>query len=254
MERERENRAYAGVAAVVLAVMFAFTCRAATGSDFWVSGTDASVVTNNDCGFISGIHGQPVIIRSFHDASAPGIRANLTDRINSGDEIRVPADSRLEVTSGSNVVAVAGAGSRVKFLGSRNFGTSESREVSRIDMELITGELRVQVRMNESRPELALVTTGSGEFLIRRGDVDVITSISWQTSVLSGDAQVRLRRGGTTGAPFTLSEGNLLGVGGQAALTSEVRERIRTRVPFSFETKRAALPPQPSVAYELEAP
>lgn len=222
--------------------------------DFWISGSDASVVTNNDCGFIAAIGGRPTLLRSFQDANSPGVAASITDRVNSGDEVRVPEGSRLELVSGANVVLVFGEGSRVKFQGLRNFAAGDVREASRLDIELLAGEVRVQVRLNQARPESVLLSVDGNQFLMRRGDATFGRIIGWQATVLSGDVSGRVRRTSVLGAPFELPAGTLLGVGGQADISDSAKQRILARLPFSFETIRAALPPLPSLSYELEAP
>lgn len=238
---------------VVLLFLFV-TCSVVFCADFWVSGTDAAVVTSNDCGQISAVHGEPVVVRSFQEAGSPGIKAMLTDKIYSGDEIRVPDGGRLEVVSGSNLVVVFGGGSRVRFSGLRGFAVEGGGEASRLDLELIGGEMRVQARRNKTRPESVLIVTEGADVLVRGGDVCLRGGESWRGSVLSGEALVRMRRGVTIGAAFALAEGRGVGGSGQSDLAASVREDLVKRLPFSFELMRAALPPLPSLTYELEAP
>lgn len=237
------TRRSAPALAFALAVVAAFSSfssiEKARASDHWIAGSDASVATNNDCGFVSAVHGQPVVVRSFHAEDAPGVPVNATDRVYTGDEIRVPDGGRLEITSGANVVAVFGEDSRVKFLGLRTFALPAGPEMNRLDLELLHGEARIQVRLNEARPESVLANAGGADFLIMRGDFSVMRNIAWQGSVLSGVALARLRRGDSLGAPFPLENDSLLGIDGAKGLTDEAKDRVRQRLPFSFETKRA---------------
>lgn len=223
-------------------------------ADFWVSGTDASVVTSNDCGQISATHGLPVVVRSFQQAGSPGVKAMITDKVYSGDEVHVPDGSRLEIVSGSNVAMVFGEGSRVRFSGLRWLGASGKSGASRLDLELVAGEMRVQVRRNMTRPESVLVSAGEAQFLIKEGDVCLTNSSSWQGAVLAGEGMGRLRRGATIGAPFAIPEGTTVGEGGAGELAADSRSRFTALLPFSFELTRTALPPLPSLSYELEAP
>lgn len=239
----------------VLMCVFTAVCGTRVyGVDFWVRGTDASVVTNNDCGRVSAIHGQPVVVRSFQEEGSAGHAILATDRVYSGDELRIPDGGRLELTSGSNVVISFGSGSRVRFSGLRSFSAGVEREASRLDLELLSGELRVQVRQNQVRPESVLVSSGGGDFLIRRGDVCVLNSSVWRGWVLAGEAMARQRRGTSVGAPFVVHGGNGVGEGGALPLDKELGEQLRTRLPFSFDITRAALPPLPSLSYDEEAP
>ncbi|MCD8140068.1 MAG: hypothetical protein LUE17_09890 [Planctomycetaceae bacterium] len=145
----------------------------AAAAEYWVAATDVAVVTNNDCGAVSFIQGQPAIRRSFHAEDDPGLAANIADRVNSGDEIIVPFGSRLEMTSGSNVVLVFGAGCRVRLGGLRSFTDPEGKQVARLDLDLLEGEMRLQVRLHEDKPMAALITLDGAEVLVRRGDVEL---------------------------------------------------------------------------------
>ena len=222
--------------------------------DYWVSSDDAAVITNNDCGFISDVAGHPVIRRSFQDESQPGVPANVADRINSGDELVVPAGSRLEWTTGSNIIVTLGSGTRVRLDGLRSFGSAPDATAARLDVSVVTGAIRVQVRLNEERPDAFLASLSGADILVRRGDVEMFSDNAWRGAVLSGEASARVRRGGVTGVPFMLGEGQSVGAGGQEPLEEAQRSAIRGRLPFSFELVRAALPPLPPISSILEAP
>ncbi|MCD8351681.1 MAG: FecR family protein [Planctomycetaceae bacterium] len=226
----------------------------AGAAEYWVAATDVAVVTNNDCGAVSFIQGQPAIRRSFHAEDDPGLAANIADRVNSGDEIIVPFGSRLEMTSGTNIVLVFGAGTRVRMGGLRSFTDTEDNQVARLDLEVLEGEMRLQVRLHEDKPMAALIALDGAEVLVRRGDVELAMQGGYQVSVLSGTATARLRRGGVAGAPFVIGEGRLVGTRGDEPLAENELLAIRGRVPFSFETRSAALPPLPHMSTILEAP
>lgn len=226
----------------------------AVSADYWLSASDASVVTNNDCGAVSAVHGEPTIRRSFQTGDDLGAPASVADRINSGDEVIVPFGARLEMTSGANVVAVIGAGSRVRLGGLRGFADSDDREATRLDLEVLEGEMRVQVRLNEEKPMAALVQLNGAEVLVTRGDVEVAIQGGWRTAVLSGAASARLKRSGVAGAPFPIAANRLVGSMGDEPLAAAEADAIRVRIPFSFETRSAALPPLPHANTVLEAP
>lgn len=224
----------------------------AGGADFWASAGDPSIITNNDCGFVSAVAGAPRIRRSFMPAgeTAPIYAA---DRLHSGDELQAPASGRVEMISGDNIAVVAADGAHLKLDGLRNFAVGAAR-VSRLDLDLAGGGARVQVRLNSQNPEAVLITAGDAEVLVRRGDVEVRADGGWRISVLSGEASARIRRGATSGAPFTVAEGTTIGGDGEEKLGESGYAAIRERLPFSFEVLNAALPPLPPMSYILEAP
>ena len=223
-------------------------------ADLWVAATDPAIVTNNDCGQIAAISGRPMIRRSFHTGDAEGVAANIADRISSGDELVVPAGSRIEWITGVNTVAVLGSGGRVRFDGLRTFVNADGMETARLDVTVLAGEARVQVRLNESKPETVLAVLGGAEILVARGDVELFANGSWRGAVLAGQAAARNRRGAMPGAPFAINAGTIVDVSGESRLSTEETNAIKLRVPFSFESARAALPPIPAVSIEMEAP
>lgn len=224
----------------------------AVGGDFWTHPGDPEVLTNNDCGIITAVHGIPLLRRSFMSGSDAGLEVYIADRIQSGDELVVPEGGRLEWTSGSNMVVVLGPGTKIRLEGLRSFVTGESLPTTRLDMQLLEGELRVQVRLNTHAPEAVLVGLSGADVLVTRGDIGVRNGEVWRAVAIDGEGLARQRRGNTAGAPFAF----VGGVGGDGEdMPSDADLRvIRSRLPFSFEQIRAALPPLPALSGDLEAP
>lgn len=242
---------------LVSAIVCAFACimhARAAAADLWVAAADPAVVTNNDCGQIAALSGRPLIHRSFHTGEDEGTPAAIADRISSGDELIVPAGAGIEWTTGANTVAVLGSGGRVRFDGLRSFADGEGRETARLDVTVLSGELRVQLRLNEKRPEALFAALGGAEFLVTRGDVEFFADAGWRGAVLGGGASGRVRRGALPGAPFDVAEGRIVGADGESALAESETAAIKQRVPFSFESIRAALPPLPAMSAEMDAP
>lgn len=182
-----------------------------------------------------------------------GVAAFVAARLNAGDTVEVPTGGRLELFSGNNVAIVLGSGSKARFSGMRAFSVDGSHPVTRLDMRLLAGSARIQVRLNRQRPESVLIVMNGAETLVTRGDVEVSVENGWQASSLAGDAEVRLRRGGVAGAPFKLSAALAIGNNGENRIDAEQMAAARERLPFSFELIRAALPPRP-VGSASEAP
>lgn len=222
--------------------------------DYWVSPGDQAVATNNDCGSISEVSGAAVVRRSFYEKGHPGIAANVADRISSGDELEAPAGSRLEWITGSNVVVTLAPGSRARLDGLRSFLDPSGVMAERLDVTLLSGEARVQVRMNSDYPASALVAVNGAEVLVTRGDAAVFSGDVWRATTLSGDVAARMRRGGVQGAPFPIAPGQVAGLGIQETADEAALNAVRLRLPFSFELARMALPPLPSMSSAIEAP
>lgn len=238
---------------VLAAVLFGLShwvCWLEAG-DYWVSSSLHGVVTNNDCGVVSLVDGAPRIRRSFAPADDRGAIAFVADRVQSGDELEVPADSRLELTTGKNVVIVLGPATRVKLGGVRVFQV-DGVAVSRLDVALLSGEMRVQVRLNRERPEAVLMHLAGADVLATRGDVHVLSNGGWRATALSGEASARQRHGVTLGAPFVFD--GAVGSSGVETPDAAALAGIAGRLPFRFEIVRAALPPVPAVNQLLEAP
>lgn len=241
-------------AAALCVFAYVMNACAACAADLWVSAADPVVVTNNDCGQIVSVSGRPLIHRSFQTDDNAGTPANIADRISAGDELIVPNGARIEWITGANTVAVLGAGGRVRFDGLRSFAGEGGKQVSRLDVTLLAGEMRAQVRLNENTPEALFAALGGGEFLLARGDMEFFSGGDWRGAVVSGSASGRLRHGAMAGAPFAVDEGRTVGASGEARMADGEPEAIKQRVPFSFEAIRAALPPLPMMSYENDAP
>lgn len=222
--------------------------------DYWTNATEPGVATNNDCGVVSDVLGSPVIRRAFMAGDDRGLVAFAADRLNTGDEILVPENGRLEFVSGNNVVIVLGPGARVKFSGLRTFIMKSATPATRLDLHLLAGGARIQARLNRERPESVLIALDGAEMLLTRGDAEVSAEGGWYASALAGSAELRLRRAGVTGAPFTLPQGMGIGNTGEGRLDADETAAVKRRLPFSFETYSAALPPRPAVGSLLEAP
>lgn len=225
-----------------------------SAADPWINANDPAIVTNNDCGFITAAHGTAQIRRSFLADDEAGAPAHVADRVNSGDMLHTPNDSRVEMVSGSNVVLVVGSGSRVKLGGLRSFTDVSGQTATRLDVEVLSGDVRIQVRRNDEKPEYVLAAVEGAEVLVSRGDVALTTGGGWQASTLAGVAAGRVRRGNVTGAPFEIAGGHMLGGGGDVPLTQAASNALRGRLPFSFELATLALPPLPPMSWDLEAP
>lgn len=240
---------------LVLTLLLAVAGGAASvaAADYWLAATEPSVVTNNDCGFVSAVAGNAVIRRSFMTGSE-STNAHVADRINSGDELIAPHGGRIEWTSGNNMIVVLGADSQIRLDGLRSFARADGMTVMRLDVTLLKGECRVQVRLNSENPEAVAVTVNGADVLVTRGDVEVRSADGWSAAVINGDASARVRRGGVVGAPFAIAGGAVVGSGGEARATDAELAAIKARLPFSFEVLSSALPPLPAASYLLEAP
>jgi hypothetical protein len=233
---------------------FLVLCLAGLAADPWISANDPAVVTNNDCGFVAVAQGRAMIRRSFLAEGDPGIAAHSADRVNSGDVLQTPDGGRMEIVCGVNVVFTVGPASRVKLGGLRQFTDASGKTATRLDVEVLAGDVRAQVRRNEEKPEYVLVAAEGAEVLVSRGDVALTTGGGWLFSTLSGAASGRIRRGKIVGAPFDILPGHAVGGSGDAALTEEASNALRGRLPFSFELASLALPPLPAMGWEQEAP
>lgn len=243
-----------GLAAVLAVLALVFVSSGLAGAvDFWVAATDAAVATNNDCGYIASVHGAAAIRRSFHNENET-VAAHVADRVNSGDELVAPSGARIEMASGNNVILVVGSGGRARLSGLRSFLDPSGRTVTRLDLDVVSGEVRVQVRLNEQKPDAVLAGLNGADVLVRRGDAVLQSGESWRVSVVAGEVRGRNRRSGVTGAPFTLSPMQVAGGNGAENLPEQALRGIVERLPFSFESMRAALPPMPSLGWQLEAP
>ncbi len=238
---------------VVTALLLLAPTRPAAAADYWTSADNPGVATNNDCGVVSALSGAPRIRRAFMSERDQALPAGLADRLHAGDVVEVPEDGRLEWTTGHNVVVVAGPGSRVRLEGLRNFAAPDGSRVARLDARLLKGEMRLQVRLNQERPEAALVALEGSDALLERGDLALSAGGGWFCATLGGEALARLKRGGSVGAPFAVAEMATIGLQGEGKLDNAAASGLRARLPFSFELMTAALPPLPALGAGTEA-
>lgn len=239
---------------VIVSLLFLSSVGKSEDSAFWRESSHPGMTSTNDCGFISEILGTPQIRRSFMSEKDAGLPAYIADRIHSGDELAVPPGGRLEWTCGNNVIVMLGAGAKAKIEGLRVFQVENGVSASRLDIRLLEGSMRVQARLNEERPEGVLVSVEGAEVLLTRGDVQISAGSPWRVAAISGLVSARLRRGNVVGAPFGFSESVMVEGQGEESLDEEELVAIKFGLPFSFETKRAALPPLPAASALLEAP
>ncbi|MCC8180438.1 MAG: hypothetical protein LIP23_05965, partial [Planctomycetes bacterium] len=154
----------------------------------------------------------------------------------------------------NNLVVTVGPLSRVRLNGTRSIGSADGRILSRLDVELLAGSLRVQVRYNMRRPEAIMVAVGNADVVVERGDVMVSDDAEAMVAVVAGEAAVRPDRNDFVSTVSVLDSGAGLGARGPAMLNQAVFDSLRRAIPFSFEKVRAALPPLPAATYALEAP
>lgn len=236
-------------------VSLVFLSCPAGAADLWVAGTNPAVISANDCGLVTAVSGAARIRRSFQTEKDAGLDANVADRVNAGDELVTDAGGRIEIAGGANNVIVIGQNARLKLNALRTFAGPSGKQVARLDMELLAGQARVQVRLNTAKPEHVFISCGGMEVLASRGDIAVAAGDVWLAAGLAeGEAVGRTRRGQVTGAPFPIEKGRLVTAGGAADLDDAAAAAMKTRLPFSFELTSVALPPMPSVRPDLEAP
>jgi hypothetical protein len=240
-----------------LRIALALSALAATGphaADLWVKPNDPAVVSTKDCGSVTATHGATRIHRAFQSDEEAGIDVNTADRVNSGDELITDSGGRIEMVSGGNIILVIGENSRVRILALHSFPDPAGTPVTRLDMELLSGEARAQVRLNDEAPAHLRAALAGAEVLVSRGDVALSAGSGWRASVIAGEAACRMRRGHVAGAPFTLPPRRTAGADGEAVLADAAANALRSRLPFSFELTAIALPPTPSISPEFEAP
>lgn len=225
----------------------------AAALDYWMPAEYPGVVTDNDCGSVSAVAGIP-LARRGGNSTGETFRLHPADRLSGGDVLTAPPRGRVEMISGNNTILAVGPDSEIRLHGLRTLQDDGGREIRRLDATLIRGGCRMQVRLNTAKPEAALITTDFCDVLVTRGDVAVSVEDGWRVSVLSGEASIRSRRAGTAGSPVVVLAGSTVGDVGREELGGEQAMVIRERVPFSFETDTAALPPLPPMSHILEAP
>ncbi|MCL2001047.1 MAG: hypothetical protein FWG74_06395 [Planctomycetes bacterium] len=226
----------------------------ASSVDYWVSSDNQAVTTVNDCGIVSFALGNPRIRRVFMSDREPGDVLGLAVRLRSGDEIEVPVGGRLEWITGKNTIAVLGHDSRVKIEGLRYFTDADGVQVSRLDLRLVKGDIRLQVRFNQNLPEAVMVGLEGADALIVRGDVVLMGGGAWfGATIFGGGVQARLKQGNAAGAPFTVPERMSISPSGEGKLGDAALFEIMGRLPFSFELTTVALPPLPALGADIEA-
>lgn len=224
----------------------------AHSADYWSRGNAAALSSKSDCGVIVAVHGSPVVRRAFHDDGGAGAPVHPADRISSGDELSAPGGSRIEMTGGNNILLVLGPGAKVRLNGVRDFVDPDGNAASRLDLEVLAGEVRVQVRANRTHPEALLASLGGCEALVRRGDV--VLQAGWRVSALTGNAFARTGGEGAFGAAFAVPERHSVDGNGEREVDAAGMAAMMGRMPFSFESLRAALPPTPLSGTYSDAP
>lgn len=238
-----------------LAVLFFLPLASLAAGDAWPSAGDSAALTNSDCGVVSSMEGAPRVRRVFMIASDPDETLYVSDRLHAGDGLNVPADGHLEWTTGHNTIVTLGPDAKARLLGLRKSAfQAKAASPARLDIELLHGEIRVEVRRNATRPEAVMVSLPGLEVLVEQGDVQVGLEGPNRVTVLDGSASVRVRRGDVPGAPFTIDAGRRLGPEGPEAAPREALESIHRELPFSFERAKAALPPLPAASAAVDAP
>ncbi|MDR1612816.1 MAG: hypothetical protein LBT97_08530 [Planctomycetota bacterium] len=230
----------------------ALACASAQAADMWFSPTANGVTTNNDCGVVAALRGGPRVRRANRLSTAAADEdLSLSDKIHAGDEILTGPEGLVEVASGKNVIILAGPNTALRFLGLRLFEQQAAKKSSRLDAELVAGSVRMQVRLNTASPEAVLLNAPAMASLLERGDCAAVLAASWRLTVLEGGAECRL---GGTDVPVEVGAGRTLAADGAPALAAESIAEIKTRLPFAYEIRRAALPPNPLPDPGADAP
>ncbi len=231
-----------------------FAAAAVQAADFWVDRNSGAAMIDSDSGVVTGIWGQASVRKSFMTQNSEEIPLGVFDKMQAGDIVETGREGRVEITSGNNVLLVIGPESAVRFLGLVSFFTSENAPAKRLDLQMLKGRIRLQVRLNRNYPEMALVEAGSLSVLTTRGDMSLFQDPNWRLAVLVGDVSYRNRPGGTLGPVAALQAGQTLYADNIVTLTDEEKERLATAMPFRYEIGRAALPPAPPPGPDGEAP
>jgi hypothetical protein len=229
----------------------ALACVSAPAADMWFSPTAKGVTTTNDCGVVAALKGDPRVRRGYQLSTAAGEYLSLSDKLHAGDEILTGPEGLVEVASGKNVMILAGPNTALRFLGLRLIEQNAAKKTSRLDAELVAGSVRMQVRLNTSTPESVLLNAAVMASLLERGDCVAILADSWRLTVLEGGAECRL---GQADVPVEVGAGRTLAPDGAEPIAAESIAEIKTRLPFAYEIRRAALPPNPPPNPESDAP
>lgn len=220
-------------------------------TDAWSEPAETAVVVNNDCGVVSGIWGGATIKGQFMTAKERGAAVDLFDRVNAGDEIETSGNAKLEFSTGNNLVSLVGPNSKIKIIGVRTFLDSAGKPATRLVIKLLQGSLRVQARLNSENPESVMVDAGGVLVLVTRGDAFVSNDKGWKIAAMAGEVLHRTPNGQPSGlnAGETIAQNNSV-----ESLSGKEMAAMMTALPFSFEIRRAALPPTPPPDPSAEAP
>ncbi|MDR3210568.1 MAG: hypothetical protein LBU79_01475 [Planctomycetota bacterium] len=223
--------------------------------DRWVDAVNPAVTSNNECGIVNGVWGNALVRKGFQDPKAPGSVVGQTDRLQAGDQVETAARSRLEFSSGNNILVLIGPTSKVKILGLRSFTNTDGVVTNRLDLQLVEGMVRFQARLNELIPECALGEAGNLGVLLTRGDVVLSGGRNPRFAVLAGNVSFRHRLGASNWSDEdSVIAGSGFADGAAITVAGEEAERLLEILPFSFEILRNALPPLPPPGPDYDAP
>lgn len=236
---------------VFLFLLVVFGASEVYGADLWAKTGDPMVTAVNDCGQVSRIRGRARIKRSYMaEKDAPDSLVTF-DRVHAGDEIETGPDGAAEVVTGNNVLVLIGPGTKVVLRGVRLVDDGTGKQTACLDLGLLQGVVRTQVRLHQNNPEAVLVESDAVSALSTRGDMAVSTVSDWLLAVLAGSADYRTTRGGRN----SVLETGLLGKDDAfSELDGALADSIASRLPFTYEIVRAALPPLPPPDPYAEAP
>lgn len=224
-----------------------FILMAAAGlqaADLWMAANTPGVSMSNDCGNILHVSGSAWVKPAFAAAEERGARLFVSDRLNGGDTINTSGDGLVEFVTGNNILTTVGPGSIVHLGGVRTIPGDGDAMDRRFDLTVEKGEVRVQVRLNQSLPEHALVEAGPQRVLLSRGDFALSTGGVWSLAAIAGEVSYRYKGTGMD-APLTLQAGESIVAGTVGTMAGNDVEKLTALLPFSYELFRAALPPTP---------
>lgn len=224
------------------------------GESFWIDASDVTVATSDDAGVVSGVWGQALLKGQYMESDEQGMRIGISDRVGAGDEITTAANARVEIVTGNNLVSVIGPSSSIRILGVRGFDGGDGRKLSRLDLQILEGTVRSQVRESVSRPESVLLDLGGAQCLVTRGDAAASVGAAWRVAVLAGSVSCRIKQGGGTSAPYDVTAGRVADADGVGELSGQALADLKSILPFSYEIHRAALPPTPPPDPSVDAP
>ncbi len=234
-----------GLLTLIFALVLSWPGYGLDSSLIWVDPENPDVLTNNDSGVIINLGGQARIKAALQSDKEPGVAAAVSDRINAGDTIITAANSRVEILSKDNVLILVGPSAKATILGIRTYQDAKGNVVSRVDVDVQEGIVRMQVRENITRPELSMLDLGGAQIVLSRGDVVATGGKNWQMAVIGGSAHFRLYQGGAYMPATVFDAGEMLSSSNQVVLASAELDSIRQRYPFLYERRRAALQPTP---------